>query len=385
MAILSRENSGPVTRSKLEKREPSKGHIYGLVKRHPELKIKKSRIMESDRTKYVTPTTIGNFFDKLEELNEVGKYSSTMIANFDETMIQCTAQRLVVVGHADAEALYSTQPTEMPHITLGVCVFADGSHAPYLVIYPLKKLPSEVTTELLETYPDMSFAGQSSGWITAEILKNYLSKQVIPHFQKQRLKPGSSTRGLLLVDGHASRINPEIWQLFQDNDIDVMTFVSHASHVLQPLDLCVFSSFKSSLRRGMTALKSMTLSAKRDAVMRRALGALYQALSPVNVKVGFKKGGIWPINRDVALSHPAINNDPSTPPVPIRKRRSVIALDGDVLTSRELIERMTENIKVEKQPRRQKGPVRKSSKPKRYSTPYDESGSEYEEPASEEE
>lgn len=95
--------------------------------------------MESDRTKYVTPTTIGNFFDKLEELNEVGKYSSTMIANFDETMIQCTAQRLVVVGHADAEALYSTQPTEMPHITLGVCVFADGSHAPYLVIYPLKQ------------------------------------------------------------------------------------------------------------------------------------------------------------------------------------------------------------------------------------------------------
>ena len=51
-----------------------------------------------------------------------------MIANFDETMIQCTAKRLAVVGHADASTLYISQSNEMPHITLGMCVFADGTH-----------------------------------------------------------------------------------------------------------------------------------------------------------------------------------------------------------------------------------------------------------------
>jgi hypothetical protein len=137
--------------------------------------------------------------------------------------------RLVVVGHAEKDEHFITQQNEMPHITLGVCVFADGSTANHLVIYPLKKLPPEVSEDLLRTYSNYVFSGQPSGWISSEILENYLTKQVIPHFVAQRQKSGASHRGLLLVDGHASRINAELWQTFKDNDIDVMTFVSHAS------------------------------------------------------------------------------------------------------------------------------------------------------------
>jgi hypothetical protein len=92
--------------------------------------MKKARIIESDRSKFVTPTTIGNFFDKLEALFEEGNYSPGMIANFDEAMIRCTAKSLVVVGHAEKDEHFITQQTEMPHITLRVCVFADGSSAP---------------------------------------------------------------------------------------------------------------------------------------------------------------------------------------------------------------------------------------------------------------
>jgi hypothetical protein len=114
--------------------------------------------MESNRASFVTPTTIGNFFDKLEALNEEGKYSASMIANFNETMIQCTAKKLTVAGHAEAKSLFISQPNEMPHITLGVCVFADGSYAPHLVIYPLKKLPQEITVEFLRLTLKQSFS-----------------------------------------------------------------------------------------------------------------------------------------------------------------------------------------------------------------------------------
>ena len=54
-------------------------------------------------------------------------------------------------------------------------------------------------------------------WINSEILGNYLTKQVIPHFVAQRARSGASKRVLLLVDGHASRINGELWQKFKDN------------------------------------------------------------------------------------------------------------------------------------------------------------------------
>ena len=336
--------------------------------------MKKARIMESDRAKFVTPTTIGNFFDKLEALNEEGNYSPGMIANFDETMIQCTSKKLTVVGHAEAKSLFISQQNEMPHITLGVCAFADGTHANHLIIYPLKKLPPEIDEDFLQTYPNTVFCGQPSGWISSEILENYLTKTVIGHFDVQRQKPGASHRGLLLVDGHASRINHRLWQTFKDHDIDVMTFVSHASHVLQPLDLCVFGAFKSRLRGGMTALKTLTLGQKRSAVMKRALDSLYHALSPVNVKSGFEKAGIYPLDRDIPLGHTAVNNDPDTPAIPIRKRRTIIALDGDTLTSQDALERMIQNAtEVPKTRGRPKKTGRKVAKKSTATTPYDDS------------
>jgi hypothetical protein len=334
----------------------------------------------------VTPTTIGNFFDKLEALFEEGNYSPGMIANFDETMIRCTAKSLVVVGHAEKDEHFITQQTEMPHITLGVCVFADGSSAPHLVIYPLKKLPPEVSEELVSTYSNYVFSGQPSGWISSEILGNYLTKQVIPHFVAQRARPRASKRGLLLLDGHTSRINGELWQTFKDNDIDVMTFVSHASHILQPLDLCVFAAFKSKLRGGMSALKSLSLGQKRGAVMKRAFDSLYHALSPVNIQNGFSRAGIWPLNREEPLSHSGINRHPDTPPVPIRKRRTIIALDGDTLTSDEVIAKMNENQTQEKRSRgRPKQTGRKSAKRTTTATPYDDETSEFEADTTDEE
>jgi hypothetical protein len=126
---------------------------------------------------------------------------------------------------------------------------------------------------------------------------------------------------LLLVDGHASRINPNLWQTFKDNDIEVLTFVSHASHVLQPLDLCVFGAFKSRLRGGMTGLKVLTLSQKRAAVMTRAFDSLYHALSPVTIKMGFEKAGIWPLDRDIPLGHSAVNRDPTIPAILLERER----------------------------------------------------------------
>ena len=292
--MLKRNRLGATTRSRLETSTPSRSFLYSLVQRSPELSLKKARIIEADRSKFVTPTTLGNFFDKLEPLCEEGKYTPDMIANFDETMIQCTAKSLVVVGHAEADEHFITQQNEMPHITLGVCVFADGTSAKSLVIYPLKKLPPEVTEKLLMTYQNFVFSGQPSGWINAEILENYLTKQLLPEYERRRQRPGSSERGLLLVDGHASRINANLWQKFKDHNVDVVTFVSHASHILQPLDLCVFASFKSKLRGGMTALKSLTLGQKRDAVMKRAFDSLYHALSPVNIQNGFSRAGVFP-------------------------------------------------------------------------------------------
>jgi hypothetical protein len=73
-------------------------------------------------------------------------------ANFDETMIQphTNSRGVKVVGFSDADATGSEQrerEPELPHITLGVTIFADGTH--FVTnnsssFYPSKFIPQEV-------------------------------------------------------------------------------------------------------------------------------------------------------------------------------------------------------------------------------------------------
>lgn len=315
--------------------------------------------MESASAKYATPTTIDNFFDKLEALFEDGQYSKSMIANFDESMIQCTAKASsVVFGHSASH--------EQPHITLGVCIFADGSYCGHLVIYPLKELPPEVTNgTLFAAYPKLCFPGYPSGCITIEIFKSYLTKIVLPYFAEQREIPGSSRRGLLLLDDHSSsHISKEIMNLLGEHDIDVLTFVSHASHILQPLELSVFDSFKRRLCGKMSAFKSLSLDKKRESLVENAFDCLYHALVPSNIQLGFARAGITPLSRDEALSHPGITKDPT---VPTRKRLTDNDFDDVVLT----------NVEAKKRSRgRPKKTGRKVAKKMEEDIPYDNNDSE---------
>ena len=120
-------------------------------------------------------------------------------------------------------------------------------------------------------------------------------------------------------------------------------------------------------------MKQLTLDNKSNFVIDKAIDALYHTLLPHNIAVGFRKAGIYPIDRSVPLNHPAINNDPNTPPIPITRQRTTIILDGDILTSDEAIERMREDKKRTRERIRQvKKTVRKIAKKREDTTPLDD-------------
>ena len=54
---------------------------------------------------------------------------------------------------------------------------------------------------------------------------------------------------LLVLDGYGSHVQFKTLQLFRKNRIIVVALPAHTSHVLQPLDVSVFSSYKSFLQR----------------------------------------------------------------------------------------------------------------------------------------
>ena len=89
----------------------------------------------------------------------------SLIANFDETMIQPFARTPVkVVRFANQSASVVQQSDGLPHITLGVTIFADGTHLDHLLIYPNKFVPQEVRGANAAYFQGYSIVGQDNGW-----------------------------------------------------------------------------------------------------------------------------------------------------------------------------------------------------------------------------
>ena len=62
-------------------------------------------------------------------------------------------------------------------------------------------------------------------------------------------KPSTSRRRLLLTDGHSSHLTAKFIAFCLKNTIDLVVLPPHSLHILQPLDVAVFSPLKTYLSR----------------------------------------------------------------------------------------------------------------------------------------
>lgn len=210
--------------------------------------------MEAGRHTNATAPKLNDFFEKtLKPCFEKWGYDKHLIANTDETQLRITAtKRPRIIVRRGRGVKYLKDEPEVQHLTLVPTVFANGSHARTLIIYPMRRLPRELTLEILADDEDFVVAGQGGGWITKEIFEAYCLRIIIPAFEEARKKaPPNKQRGLLILDGHSSRWNPKLMRAFQDHGIDVIVLLSHTSHVTQPLDAVVFGTFKHELARSV--------------------------------------------------------------------------------------------------------------------------------------
>jgi len=86
--------------------------------------------------------------------------------------------------------------------------------------------------------------------------------------------------------------------------IDLLTFPAHTTHKLQPLDVNVSVPFKNYFRSEHVAwtTKNPGVEVKRFELVELASKPFKRALTPSNIKVGFRRTRIWPLNYD-ALMH----------------------------------------------------------------------------------
>jgi hypothetical protein len=159
-----------------------------------------------------------------------------------------------------------------------------------------------------------SLGHSRKGWTDGEI-----GREWIEDFDKKTRAKADGRKRYLLVDGHNSHYTVEFLTYAVDNNIAVLCYPSHCTHIYQGLDVVIFSPLKKFWQQerdreerenGQKVSKSNFLSVYGRAHLR--------ALTQVNIKAAFRKTGVYPFNpsvitddklapaRETAIEHHAI-------------------------------------------------------------------------------
>ncbi|XP_059077115.1 MFS-type transporter clz9-like [Cryptomeria japonica] len=171
-------------------------------KRHPDLTIRTAEGLDRDRAVMLRPSIVTDFYDNLEKLYNAYEYGPTKIWNYDETGVQ-----------------------------------AAGHSIPGFYLFKDKR---QLKNYIANCEPEACMAAQPHAWMTKELFLNWLY-----HFARSVLGGVSPTnRHLLIFDGHRSHVALTTIHEAKSLGIDLLTLPAHTSDKLQPLDVSVFSPFK---------------------------------------------------------------------------------------------------------------------------------------------
>jgi 4-hydroxybenzoate polyprenyltransferase len=133
----------------------------------------------------------------------------------------------------------------------------------------------------------------------------WLEKVFIPKTATQTATP--ETR-LLILDGHGSHTTTDFMYLCFQHNIHLLFLPPYSSHVLQPLDLSIFSSLKRRYRKeiGYLALLTDSSPVGKQNFLISYQKAREEALSISNIKSGWKASGLWPRSMAKPLLSPLL-------------------------------------------------------------------------------
>jgi hypothetical protein len=121
---------------------------------------------------------------------------------------------------------------------------------------------------------------------------------------------------MLILDGHGSHISLDFLWACKQNKVYLLFLPAHSSHVLQPLDLSVFSVVKRFYRQQIQALSYLNDAApvKKERFITAYYHARERAITERVIRAGWATAGICPFNIDRVVNSSQVSQRPITPP-----------------------------------------------------------------------
>ena len=250
--------------------------------------------------------------------------------NADETMLQVTVAGFKLITRADGpKPVLPHDEKEPEHVTLLLCVSADGDHCRPLIIYPRKTLP-DLSDDLMREF---LIAGQPKGWMDSNIFQHWVTSFYIPSVQERRRRHGlpADQKAIFVYDG-ASTHGAIPVDLLLANHIIPVQLPAHSSALLQPLDLSVNGQLKKLLASIWKSLKGEPLAVRRNRLLGVAWECLEVALAHMHVQTGWRMAGLSPFNKAIPLGKAMFDKENVAPasPAPKKPKSSPLIAGGAI-------------------------------------------------------
>ncbi|CAG4939390.1 unnamed protein product [Parnassius apollo] len=251
------------------------------------------------------PFVIGEYFNLLENtLKDLNLFESPqLIWNLDETSLCLDPSRTKVCGQINKPCARSTYGSGKENITMLTGASANGKKLPPLIVFKGKFVWDQWMAELVGGDYDfeLSYAASTKGWMETDIFYNYIEKVLIPSLGEERPV-------LIVCDGHSTHVHVRVVELAIRNRITILKLPPYTSHLLQPLDIAVFKSFKSIWNAKLVEWQRRNVGTKMPKkVFAQALADTWRETNPNIIKSGFRKAGIFSFNAHVI---PVDKSDP---------------------------------------------------------------------------
>jgi hypothetical protein len=114
--------------------------MRGWKRRHPELTLQVAQALEIARAKGLCKDNVKSFYDNLETLYSLHKYSPDQIWNCNESGAQARKNgESIVIARTSARRVHSIVPDQREWLSVLVCLNAAGSPIPSFYIFRGKR------------------------------------------------------------------------------------------------------------------------------------------------------------------------------------------------------------------------------------------------------
>ncbi|EFA74944.1 hypothetical protein PPL_11978 [Heterostelium album PN500] len=270
-------------------RHPGRDWWTKLKQKYPILKLRKVKFQDEAILKAEKEADIQGFIQRVHKVIVENQIQPKNVINSDEKGVLFTKmnQKVAIIDRGNKfETVKPRFPkqSQSQHFTMIGTITASG-HA--LPPYNVLQIPKRVKWEHMQNSNYGVIIANESGYVTQEIKKEYV-EWLLGQFKKTDKK-------LLLVDNHISNYFFDEQKLCDENNLIIMTFPSNLTHILQPLDLVLFSSFSQHLsnllRDGLKVNPKFKVNDKHYQML--AYHAWSSSFNSSNIRMSWIKSGLF--------------------------------------------------------------------------------------------